>query len=100
MACRMSVIVIGSLVLGAVDTAAADLPTYEVSGLPVTPHQLVTLGPANAEQGLSALTSTVSGMPASPHQIEVLVRGRKPPGQQMPSQLLESVQAGSAQKLR
>jgi hypothetical protein len=51
---------------------AAELPTYEVIGFPITPHQLVVLGPPNAEQRLPTFTVTMAGMPASPHQIAVL----------------------------
>ena len=52
--------------------AAAELPTYEVTGFPVTPHQLVVLGPSHAEQELGAVTPTMTGMPSTPHQIAVL----------------------------
>ena len=48
------------------------MPTYEVTGFPVTPHQFVALGPADAEQGLTTVTSAM----ASPHQIAVLTPRR------------------------
>jgi hypothetical protein len=57
---------------------AAELPTYEVGGFPITPHQLVVLGPAGAEQGSPIVTVTVAGMPASPHQIAVLAPRHQP----------------------
>jgi hypothetical protein len=69
---RLSIATAATLVLGGVGATAAELPTYEVMGLPITPHQLVALGPANAQQGLPAFTLTKAGMPASPHQIAVL----------------------------
>jgi hypothetical protein len=56
---------------------AAELPTYEVVGFPITPHQLVVLGPPNAEQALPPFAITVAGMPASPHQIAALTRRQR-----------------------
>jgi len=69
---RLSIATAATLVLGGVGATAAELPNYGVMGFPITPHQLVVLGPANAQQGLPALTLTEAGMPASPHQIAVL----------------------------
>ena len=69
---RLSIATAATLVLGGVGATAAELPNYEVMGFPITPHQLVALGPADAEQGLPASTLTKAGMPASPHQIAVL----------------------------
>jgi hypothetical protein len=69
---RSSIAVVAALMAGGVAAAAAELPTYEVTGLPITPHQLAVLGPARAEQQTSAATLTVAGMPASPHQIAIL----------------------------
>ena len=69
---RLSIATAATLVLGGVGATAAEIPNYGVMGFPITPHQLVVLGPANARQGLPALTLTEAGMPASPHQIAVL----------------------------
>ena len=69
---RLSIAAAAALMMGGVGATAAELPTYEVMGFPITPHQLVALGPANAQQGLPAFTLTKAGMPASPHQIAVL----------------------------
>src|SRR6266436_1052348 len=69
---RLSIAAAAALMLAGVAATAAELPTYEVMGFPITPHQLVALGPANAQQGLPAFTLTKAGMPASPHQIAVL----------------------------
>jgi hypothetical protein len=74
---RLSIAAAVALVMGGVGATAAELPTYEVMGFPITPHQLVTLGPAHAEQRLSALILTQAGMPASPHQIAVLTPRQK-----------------------
>jgi hypothetical protein len=72
MCCRLSIAAAAALMMGGVNAIAAELPTYEVMGFPITPHQLVALGPADAQQGLPAFTLTKAGMPASPHQIAVL----------------------------
>ena len=69
---RLSIAAAAALMMGGVGATAAELPTYEVMGFPITPHQLVALGPANVQRGLPAFTLTVAGMPASPHQIAVL----------------------------
>jgi hypothetical protein len=69
---RLLIAAAAVLLMGGVGATAAELPNYEVMGFPITPHQLVVLGPAHAEQGLPAFTLTVAGMPASPHQIAVL----------------------------
>ena len=74
---RLSIAAAAALMLGGVGATAAELPTYEVNGFPITPHQLVTLGPAEAQQRLPASTLTMAGMPASPHQIAVLTPRRR-----------------------
>lgn len=56
---RLSIAAAAALVMGTVGANAADLPTYEVMGFSITPHQFAVLGPANAQQetpvaGLSA----------------------------------------------
>jgi hypothetical protein len=67
-----------ALMMGGVGVTAAELPTYEVMGFPITPHQLVALGPANAQEQAPAVTLTLAGMPASPHQIAVLTPRQRP----------------------
>jgi len=64
--------------LAAARATAAEFPTYEVMGFPITPHQLVALGPANAQERAPAVTLTLAGMPASPHQIAVLTPRQRP----------------------
>jgi hypothetical protein len=91
---RLSIAGAAALMMGVAGTTAAELPTYEVMGFPITPHQLVALGPAQAQQGLLGFTLTVAGMPASPHQIAVLTPRRRPTeqiassGERMPSGLV------------
>jgi hypothetical protein len=53
---------------------AAELPSYELMGLPITPHQLMVLEPANIRERLSSPSLTMAGMPASPQQLSVLTR--------------------------
>jgi hypothetical protein len=62
--------------MGGVGATAAELPSYDVVGFPITPHQFVVLGPANAQERAPAAALTFAGMPASPHQIAVLTPRR------------------------
>lgn len=50
---------------------AADVPNYEVSGFPMSPHQASVVGSAHIQESPTS-TITLKGMPASPHQISVL----------------------------
>lgn len=52
---------------GAAASVAAELPTYETKGLPMSAVQLRVLGAANVKQQSPALTSTVTA-----HQLGVL----------------------------
>ena len=51
---------------------ASDLhfPTFELTGFPISPHQVAVLGGAQVEERTA--TPTLADMPASPHQIGVL----------------------------
>ncbi len=52
---------------------AAELPSYEVSGFPITPHQISVLGTTGSLKEQSPSTSlVVGGMPASPVQLSIL----------------------------
>ena len=86
---RWSIAAAAVLMLGTAGIAAAQTPTYEVTGFSITPHQFVVLGPANAEQEVSAVPETMAGMPASPLQIAVLT-----PRRQEHAQLLSGVAVG------
>lgn len=60
------------LMSGAV-ASAQDLPTYEVTGFPITPIQMTILGcSAQVQERSPTATLVLEGMPASPHQIVVL----------------------------
>jgi hypothetical protein len=74
---RLSIAASAVLVMAAVAANASELPTYEAMGFPVTPHQMATLGAANAQQQAPAATPELAGLPASPAQIAVLKRGHQ-----------------------
>jgi hypothetical protein len=77
---RLSIAASALLVMGSAVTAA-ELPTYEAAGFPVTPHQLAAIGAADANERAGAATPLLAGMPASPHQLAVLApRGKTAAG--------------------
>jgi len=78
MSYRLSIAAVAALMTGGVAATAAELPVYEVMGFPSTPHQLVALGPADAQERAPTATLTLGGMPASPHQIAVLTPRQRP----------------------
>jgi hypothetical protein len=57
---------------GANVAAAAEVPTYELMGLSITPLQISVVGSTHVQEVSPVPTLTVGGMPASPHQIAVL----------------------------
>ncbi len=66
---------------------AAELPSFELTGFPITGHQVAVMGAANIREQSPKSTLVYGGMPASPHQIAVLTprpgmtadaRGAKP----------------------
>ena len=62
-----------SLLAAVLDRATATtLPSYEVRGFPITPHQFSVLGSAHVEEQSPSPSLMMAGMPASPHQIAVL----------------------------
>ena len=67
---------ITAILLGGASATAAELPTFEFMGLPITPHQAALLGVASVQERSPTPTLTVGGMPASPLQIIVLTRPR------------------------
>jgi len=56
---------------------AAELPSYEVSSLPATSHQLAVIGSAGVQEQSTTPTLTRADMPASPHQLAVLAPHRR-----------------------
>jgi hypothetical protein len=61
------VAVIAIMIAGGTSSFAAELPSYEVQGLPISPVQIGLLGGANVHEQSQAAPSA-----ASPHQINVL----------------------------
>jgi hypothetical protein len=56
-------------IAGGTASFAAELPTYEAAGLPISPVQVGLLGAANVQQSQVATTTPTT---ASPHQLSVL----------------------------
>lgn len=75
-----------ALMSGAIAATAAELPTYQTSGFPITPHQIAIMGAANVEEQSAAATLTLGDMPASPHQVAVLTPRTTQVGQQAAAQ--------------
>lgn len=67
-----SIATISATILTTAPLAAAELPTFEMMGFPITAHQVAVLGPIHVEERSPAPTLTLGGMPASPHQLAVL----------------------------
>lgn len=59
---------------------ALKLPTFEVTGFPISPNQAAVVAglSANVQERSPTPTLTLAGMPASPHQIAVLTARSKP----------------------
>jgi hypothetical protein len=66
---------------GAAVAAAAELPTYESMGLPITALQTSVVGSTHVQEVSPVPTLTAGGMPASPHQIAVLTARKNIVGQ-------------------
>jgi hypothetical protein len=65
-------------VLQGVGTAsAAELPTYELQGFPITTHQFSVVGSAYVQEAAPVPTLMLGGMPATAHQIAVLTPRKK-----------------------
>jgi hypothetical protein len=71
----LGLILAGPAVAEGQSAAAAELPTYEVMGLPITPHQVSLMGLPNVQERLPTPMLMSGGMPARPHQVTVLTPG-------------------------
>src|SRR5262249_51474082 len=67
-----AIVPIAALMVSGAGALAAELPTYEVTGFPVSPHQFVAVSSAEVQERAPTPTLTLGGMPASPLQIMVL----------------------------
>ena len=68
----LSTTVVALALLQGAAAGAAELPTYDVSSFPATPHQLSVMGSAGVQEQAATPTLTRNAMPASPHQLDVL----------------------------
>ena len=68
----------GVLIPIAAAASAAELPSYELAGFPISPHQWSVVGSANIKEQSPSPSLTMAGMPASPHQVAVLTPRRRP----------------------
>jgi hypothetical protein len=74
----LSIAAITAITLGAASASAAELPSYELTGFPISPHQFSVVGSANVKEQLPTPSLAVAGMPASPHQVAVLTPRPRP----------------------
>lgn len=63
---------IGSAAVNHANGCALQRPTFEVTGFPISGHQVAVLGSARVEESAAAPTLMLAGMPASPSQIDIL----------------------------
>jgi hypothetical protein len=77
----LSIAAIAAVMLDGAGAAAAELPTFELMGFPITRHQVAVLGAAHVQERSPTPTLTLGDMPASPHQVRVLTP-RIPDGHQ------------------
>jgi hypothetical protein len=62
-----------AVALAGTSANAAQLPSYEVGGFPISLHEIAVLGStANVKEQSPSPSLTMGGMPASPHQVAVL----------------------------
>jgi hypothetical protein len=67
-----AIVGLGSLAINHANACALRLPSFELTGFPISQHQVAVLGSAQVKETPAAPTLTLAGMPASPHQIAVL----------------------------
>jgi hypothetical protein len=76
----LSIVASVALILSGAGAFAAELPTYEIMGFPISPHQFVAVQSAHVQERSPTPTLTLGGMPASPLQILVLTPRSKTTG--------------------
>lgn len=67
-----SIAAVAAVILNGAGAPAAELPTFELMGFPITPHKVAAIGAADVQEQSSTATLTLGGIPASPHQVAVL----------------------------
>jgi hypothetical protein len=73
----IAIAAIGGATTNKVHACNLRLPTFEVTGFPISPHQVAVLGAAHVEERSAMPTLKLAGMPASAHQVAILT-ARKP----------------------
>ena len=68
---------IAAVTLVGAGAEAAELPSYELMGFSMTPHQFTVVGSANVKEQSPSSSLAMAGMPASPHQMAVLTSRRR-----------------------
>src|SRR3954453_14853916 len=69
---RVSLALTAVLLSSATAATAAELPTFEITGFPLTDHQVTVLNSGIVQERSPAPSLTLASMPASPVQIGVL----------------------------
>lgn len=67
------VLSIAACALNVMNATAGELPVFEVAGFPISPHQMMVLGPANVQEQLRESALLPAGLSASPVQLSILV---------------------------
>lgn len=71
-AITIAIAVIGGTSTNDAGACNSNLPTFELMGFPISPHQVAVMGSAHVEESSATPELVFAGMPASPHQIAVL----------------------------
>jgi hypothetical protein len=69
---RVSLAVAATAMLSGAAAAAAELPTFEIMGFPLTQHQAAVLNSSVVREQAPAPALTLGGLPASPVEIAIL----------------------------
>lgn len=91
---KLSIAAAAGLVAGMASATAAEFPSFEKLGFPITAHQLSVTGSAFVRERSPSPAFTLQGMPASPHQVMVLTPRSRTAEQQISA---KPVAATSAQ---
>jgi hypothetical protein len=68
----IAIAAVGSAATTHADASDVHFPTFELTGFPISPHQVAVLGGAQVEERTATPTLMLADMPASLHQIGVL----------------------------
>lgn len=69
----IAITAIGSVAINQANACTLQLPTFEITGFPISQHQVAVLGSAQVEESTATPTLMLAGMPASPSQIAILM---------------------------